>query len=279
MARSEKVSLELVQSMHDRFDPDENARAVIDAAGASDADMLVFPELFLTGYCLGRSVNSYAMAIDDTHIAEIAEAASDRGKAIVAGFPERSDEVRGQVHNSAAVFLPDRGVSTYRKMHLVDFDPFEEWAYYTPGKAPHVFEFKGVRFGVTICYDIFFPELVKYYALSGVDAVICISASPSTTRPFFEAIVPARAIENTVFMVYDNMVGMDGRIGFGGGGTNVGPRGEVLAKGPYFEEARVRATIDPEAIEQSRRHRPTIRDTTPEIYEMIIDRIKGKPTR
>lgn len=276
MARSDKVSLELVQSMHARFDPEENVRTVIDAVKRSDADMLIFPELFLTGYCLGRDANRYAMALDDPHIEEIADVASEGKKAIVAGFPERSGEVRGQIHNSAGLFLPDGSITSYRKMHLVDFDPFEEWAYYTPGRTPLMFEFKGIRFGLTICYDIFFPELVKYYALSGADAVICISASPSTTRPFFEAIIPARAIENTVYMVYDNMVGMDGRIDFWGGGTVVGPRGETISKGPYFEEARIRAMLDPEALEQSRRHRPTIRDTTPEIYEMLIDRIKGR---
>jgi predicted amidohydrolase len=261
--------------MHDRFDPPSNVEAVRRSAGSSDADLLVFPEMFLTGYCLGRDAYRYAMALDDPIMEEVAGIAQEHNKCIVAGFPQRSATIKGQIHNSAAVFKPDGSILSYAKMHLVDFDPFEEWAYYTPGKDPLLFEMGGMRFGVMICYDVFFPELTKYYALSGADAVICISASPSTTRPFFEAIIGARAIENTVYFLYSNMVGMDGRIDFWGGGTVVGPRGEVLAKGPYFEEASIRAELSLDVVERSRRHRPTIRDTTPEIYEMIIDRIKG----
>lgn len=276
MTQSQSVAVEIVQTMHRRFDPMSNVESVRKAALDTGADLLVFPELFLTGYCLGRDAYRYAMTLEDPPLKDISGIASESGSTIVAGFPEKSLEIKGQVHNSAGIFHPDGRIEVYRKMHLVDFDPFEEWAYYTPGKDPLMFSVNGIRFGVTICYDIFFPELAKYYALSGADAVICISASPSTTRPFFEAVIGARAIENTIYLIYDNMVGMDGRIDFWGGGTIVGPRGEVLAKGPYFEEARIRAELKAETLEQSRRHRPTIRDTTPEIYELIIDRIKGR---
>jgi predicted amidohydrolase len=277
MARSGSVSVELLQTMHRRFEPEHNLGSIRKAADDTSADLLVFPELFLTGYCLGRDAHRYAMSIEDPLLQGISGIARKTGRTIIVGFPERSLEIKGQVHNSAGIFHPDGRMEVYRKMHLVDFDPFEEWAYYTPGKNPLMFELNGIRFGMTICYDIFFPEMAKYYALSGADAVICISASPSTTRQFFEGVIGARAIENTLYVLYNNMVGMDGRIDFWGGGTIVGPRGEILAKGPYFEESKVRADLKAETLVQSRRHRPTIRDTTPELYEMIIDRIKGKP--
>lgn len=232
--------------------------------------------MFLTGYGLGRDVFKHSLDREGPVIGALSSLSRDSGKVIIAGFPEKSPSIRGQVHNTAGIFLPEGRVEYYRKLHLVDFDPFEEWAYFTPGKAPLMFEFKGLRFGVLICYDIFFPELCKYYALNGADALVCISASPNTTRPFFESIMTARAIENTCYFIYSNMVGPDGRMVFWGGGTVLDPRGAVMAKGKYFEDDDITSSLSRETLIESRHHRPTIRDTGPEIYERIIRTIKGE---
>ena len=129
MARSENVAVEIVQTMHRRFDPASNVETVRRAAVDTEADLLVFPELFLTGYCLGRDAYRFAMSKEDPYLQSISGIASETGMTIVAGFPEKNMEIKGQVHNSAGIFCPDGRIEVYRKMHLVDFDPFEEWAY------------------------------------------------------------------------------------------------------------------------------------------------------
>lgn len=249
-----------VQRRHRRFDVENNLKIVSAAADEGGADLLVFPEMFLTGYSLGDDVLSNALDLRGEVVQKLHKIARSSGSNILVGLPERSEKVRGQIHNSAVLIGPEGLRGAYRKMHLVDFGPFEEWAYFTPGDDPFIFELNGMRFGVMICYDIFFPELARYYALMGADVLICISASPSVTRPFFEELMKGRAIENTTYFVYSNMVGMDSRMDFWGGGAIIGPRGDVISKGPYFEEGDVVAELHPEVVSFARRFRPTIRD-------------------
>jgi predicted amidohydrolase len=98
------------------------------------------------------------------------------------------------------------------------------------------------------------------------------------TRYFFEEVMTARAIENTIYLLYSNMVGVDARMDFWGGGAIIGPRGETIAKGQYFEESSIKGTIDPELLSSARRNRPTIRDARPSIFRELarLDEI-GRP--
>lgn len=269
------LKIEIVQRFHKRFDTGFNLDIIKDSIKGSDAELLIFPEMFLTGYTLGDDVFKMAMSLDDPPIREIEEACGDHDKNIVFGFPERSSKIKGQVHNSACLVGPSGVMGSYKKMHLVDFGPFEEYAYFTPGSEPFTADINGYRIGLLICYDIFFPELVKYYAISGADLVICISASPSMTRRFFESVMTARAIENTVFFAYSNLTGFDSRMDFWGGSTVIGPRGDVISKAPYYEEASVIARIDERSLRTARRNRPTIRDTRQDLLERTADLKRG----
>ncbi|MCK5772770.1 MAG: carbon-nitrogen hydrolase family protein [Thermoplasmata archaeon] len=255
------LSVEVVQKKHERHDVAGNLLLIVNTVRDSAADLIVFPEMFLTGYTIGDDVFQMALESTSSLFDPLKKMLSESGKYVVLGFPERSTEIRGQVFNSALVIGPDGVMDTYRKSHLVDLGPFEEYSYYTPGNSLPIFEIKGMRFGIIICYDIFFPELTKYYALNGADCVICISASPSVTRDLFEILMKARAVENTIYFVYANLLGFDGRMDFGGGGAVIDPRGKEIAKGPYFEEGKVIANIDPRVIELTRKLRPTLRDT------------------
>ncbi len=255
------LSVEVVKKRHERHDVAGNLSLIVSIVRDSTADLIVFPEMFLTGYTIGDDVFQLALESTSSLFDPLKKMLSETGKYVVLGFPERSQEIRGQVFNSAVVIGPDGVMGTYRKSHLVDFGPFEEYSYYTPGNSLPVFEIKGIRFGIIICYDIFFPELTKYYALNGADCVICISASPSVTRDFFEMLMKARAVENTIYLVYSNLLGFDGSMDFWGGCAVIDPRGKEVAKGPYFEEGEVIAYIDPRVIELTRKILTTIRDT------------------
>jgi predicted amidohydrolase len=89
------------------------------------------------------------------------------------------------------------------------------------------------------------------------------------TKKFFESVMVARAIESTVFFAYSNMVGMDSRMDFWGGGALIGPRGNMIAKGPYYEEAVIQGQVDLHSLELARKHRPTIRDTNPVLLKEL----------
>ncbi|MGA1820149.1 MAG: carbon-nitrogen hydrolase family protein [Thermoplasmatota archaeon] len=271
------LSIEIVQKHHKRFDMDHNLDIIKGSLSSSDSRLLVFPEMFLTGYTLGSDVTSYSLGKDSEILGEIVDACRENDKYLMFGFPESSADIKGQVHNSAAAVGPKGILGTYRKMHLVDFGPFEEWAYFTPGSELVMVDVEGFRIGLTICYDIFFPELTKAYALSGADAVVCISASPSMTRKFFEKVMVARAIENTIFFAYSNMVGFDSRMNFWGGGALIGPTGSTIARGPYFKEAEIKGGIDAHSLTLSRKHRPTLRDSRKDLLERLplLKTLKG----
>lgn len=265
------LKIEISQRFHRRFEVDFNSRIIEEVVRGSEADLIIFPEMFLTGYTLGSDVNRLAVGADSDLIKGFEDIAKDTGKWMVFGFPERSPDIRGQIHNTAVVIGPEGVEGLYRKLHLVDFGPFEEYAYYAPGRDLTMVDINGMRFGIMICYDIFFPELSKYYALNGADGIICISASPSMTRRFFEIVMKARAVENTVFFVYSNLVGLDSRMDFWGGGAVIGPRGDMIAKGPYYEEASISAELDPGEIHAARRLRPTIRDTRSDVLRKLSE--------
>lgn len=185
------------------------------------------------------------------------------------GMPERDKRLRGHIYNSAVLALPDGSVGVYRKCHLANFGPFDEKRYFLPGRELPVFETPWGRLGVLICYDIFFPETVKTLALRGAELVVDISASPTQTRRFFEAVLPARAVESTVFVAYCNLVGTEGQLEFWGGSRVIGPRLEMKALGPDYEEAVVDAELDFSDLEAARPLRPTLRDTRPELVDEL----------
>lgn len=258
-------------------DVDANLKAILSLVKDSDADLVVFPELFLTGYVIKDDTRTCALELGSEPVRRISAAAKKHRRAVVFGMPEKSPSVRGQVHNTAVVALPDGSVGVYRKMHPVNFGPFEEMQYFTAGRELPLFDICGMRFGIIICYDLFFPELARAYALMGADAVLCISASPSTTRGFFETVMPARAIENTVYMLYSNQVGTQGNMVFPGGSVVYGPRGDLKARGELFSEQDLCAELDSEELRIARTFRPTIRDARPELLEHLarIKRIAG----
>jgi predicted amidohydrolase len=203
-------------------------------------------------------------------VKQVAKIASEHGTHIIFGMAEESEDVAGQFYNSSVLVYPDGRVERYRKMHLANFGPFEEHLYFGVGSDLPVFETKFGKLGMLICFDCFFPELSKIYALKGADILVCISASPSTTRVYFEKVIVSRAIENTVFFTYTNLVGTELNMVYWGGNTVVGPRGDVKAKGELFKEDNVQCELDLKELVTAREFRPTIRDTRPELFFEIM---------
>jgi 5-aminopentanamidase len=239
----------------------ENLDRISSTVESTDADLFVFPELFLTGYMVRDRVVTLAEDLDGESVSYLADLSDRTGKAIALGMPLNDPGSRGLVNNSAVMVTPDGKVQRYDKLHPANFGPFEEGINFTAGQTPAMFQMRGNGVGICICYDLFFPEICKAYAMQGADLLLCLSASPVTSRPAFETIIPARAVENTCPIAYVNNVGNQLNMVFFGGSQANDAGGKLLTKLPYLCEAVDVVDMDRLRTDVARRARPTIRDS------------------
>lgn len=235
-----------------------NVERVARACGDGDG-LVVFPEMFLTGYNIGDDVQRLALRPGDDRLGPLRDAARDHGAHAIVGGPLTTR--RGITHN-AALCVDDEGRETWiPKRALPNFTTFREHLWFTHGDEQPVWETRLGPVGISICYDLYFPEFQKQQVLEGAEVLVNLSASPSSSRRFFELLLPARAVENAVFSLYSNNVGAQDGIVFWGGSRAVGPRGDTIAETPPYEEAVARATLDLDDLRAAREFRPTIRDS------------------
>jgi predicted amidohydrolase len=233
--------------------------ADLDEHGPS-SDLVLFPELFLGGYNVGDAHHDLALDLEGPVLDELAQAARDHDTAVVVGGA-RASETRGLTHNSAFVLTPGGDHHAYDKVHLPTFNVFEEGLHFTPGDRGLIVELDDVTLGIAICYDLFFPEITKDLARSGADVIATISASPVTSTPYFDTVLPARALETTSFVAYCNLVGVQDGLAFGGGSQAISPLGDELVHAPKREEAVVTCEFDVDDVDLARKKRPVLRDT------------------
>ncbi len=249
-------------------DVDANAAAVEDALAHGD-DLVVFPELFLTGYNIGDDVQRLALTDDHPAVMRLAKACAANGTHLIVGGPHKERE--GILHNAALCIDADGGVTWIPKRALPNFTTFREALWFARGEKQPVWQTALGDIGVHICYDLYFPELQKRQVLDGADILVNISASPATSRRFFESLLPARAIENACFTLYSNNVGSQDGLVFWGGSQGYGPRAELLGRTEEYEEAVVRFDVDLSELGPAREFRPTIRDTDAADMEAVLE--------
>ncbi len=195
------------------------------AAGAMGADILVLPELFLTGYNIGRLVHELAEPRTGQSLAAMGAAARQSGCALCVGFPERDGD---SVYNAAALIdASGELVCVYRKMHLFGD---QEAALFSRGEELVVAGLAHSRVGLAICYDIEFPEVARELKRQCAEVVLVPTANmmPFTQVP--TALVRARALENAMTVAYANLCGSEGDMQFTGLSAIVGPDGLDLAR-------------------------------------------------
>ncbi|MFI5206213.1 MAG: carbon-nitrogen hydrolase family protein, partial [Candidatus Paceibacterales bacterium] len=146
---------------------------------------------------------------------------------------------------------------------------FEEKRYFRPGYEVASFQTDIGNIGLSICYDVFFPEVYRLTRLKGAQLMVCISASPAVRRAYFEILTSARALENTAFLAYVNLAGVEDGLQFWGGSRLVCPTGDVVAKAKYDEEDFVVCDVDFGDLKASETFIPTLRDLRPELYDRL----------
>ena len=241
---------------------DRLARAAGDAA-AQGADLLVCPEMFLTGYNIGGpAVRRLAQARDGDSVLAVGAIARESRVAILYGYPER--DAREAIYNAVQLVGSDGGsLANYRKTHL--FGELDRSMFSASAEGSPVVEVGGWRLGMLICYDVEFPENTRRLALAGADLIVAPTANMIPYEVVATTIVPARAFENQVYVAYANYCGSEAPIHYCGLSCIAAPDGSDAARAGQ-EEAVIVGELDRERMAASRRINTYLADRRPELY-------------
>jgi 5-aminopentanamidase len=217
------------------------------AAAARQAQVLVTPEMFISGYAIGRAA-AERLAEDRGGPTEaaVAELARRHHLAVVYGHPERAPD--GRAYNAATMIGPDGVVrGRHRKVHL--YGDVDRGQFTANEKRPAAFDFDGTQVGMLICYDVEFPEAVRSLAVGGARVVLVPTANMAGCDHVQDILVPARACENNCGVVYANYCGADDGFEYNGRSMICGPHGEVLAQADAKSEELVIADLPGQSAE------------------------------
>lgn len=220
--------------------------AAMDRAAADGIDLLVFPEGFLTGYHLPDiSAANVPPTSDATD--RIARHAQASGVAVVFGVLEAEAEL---LFNAAvAISAGGEILARYHKRAL-----FGDWekSVFTPGNELAIFEYGGFKIGILICYDLEFPELARQTAAAGADLIVVPTSLMVPYDEVADHLVPTRALENQVFVVYANRTGAEHGLGYVGKSSICAPIGQPLAKAGAEDMGIISAAVSLVAIGEAR---------------------------
>jgi 5-aminopentanamidase len=214
-------------------------------AAARQVEVLVTPEMFITGYGLRpNEVTRFAEEAGGRTETAVAEIARRHQIAVVYGYPERAGG--GRAYNAVTLVGPDGVVrGRHRKVHL--FGDLDRSLFAENTQPPVAFDFDGARVGMLICYDVEFPEAVRRLAVDGARTVLVPTANMVGYEDVPRLLVRARAYENGCGLVYANYCGADDVFEYGGLSVICGPGGEVLAQATADREELLVADIPGEA--------------------------------
>jgi len=261
----------------------EKHLAVIAEAKQSSIDLLVFPELSLTGYMLQDLVPTVACrpTSDDPIFKSLIEASHDLD--LVVGFV--NEDVRSRFYIAAAYLARGEVVQVHHKVYLPTYGLFDEGRFFAWGDAIRAFDTRFGRMGILICEDFWHASPPYLLWLDGADILLFTSASPGrglNTEPqlestrWVEEINQAYASLFTSFIVHSNRVGFEDGLNFWGGSTVFDPNGHKIAQGPYFEEALICSEIDLAGIHRTRARLPLLRDERTALVQRELGRILSK---
>ena len=263
---------------------DENLaahEAMIDGARSAGVNLLVFPELGLTGYLLQDLNAEVAMAADDPRLAALAKRAGPMST--VVGFVERAPDEQLLI---AAALMEDGEVRhVYRKSYLPNYGLFDERRFFGAGTQLRAVDSRlGVRLGLCICEDFWHLPVPYLLALDGAQVLGNISSSPGRdvaattegglgTAQSWSTIMRAYAQLTTTFVVFVNRVGVDESVTFWGGSQVIDPAGDVVFAAPLLQSGLFTAEIDLDAVRRERTALPLLRDERPEFVLRNLERL------
>jgi len=233
---------------------ERNKEKIISLLSNSDnTDLLVFPEMTLTGFTMKAS--EFAEDMDGESICFFSKIAVDYNTNVIAGFIERD---KTKVYNTL-VHIDKKGqaVCRYRKIHPFSYSGEDK--NFVKGTETKTTIIDGWKTGLSICYDLRFPELYRYYALERVAMIINIASWPESRAEHWKALLKARAIENQCYVIGVNRVGADPTLNYIGCSSIIDPMGEEIF-GVINEERIITADLTLNRTEEVRTRLPFLND-------------------
>ena len=232
---------------------------VVEAA-ARDSDLLLLPELWGSGYDL-KNAGTYATTLDDGLFAETAGLAAEHDLYI---YGSLLSSVHGDSTNTGVLFGPTGEIlAEYSKLHL--FRLMEEDQWLAPGPAPTLADAPWGKAGLSICYDLRFPELYRSYALQGAHVFLVPAQWPHPRLYHWQTLLRARAIENQTFVIACNRVGITDDTEFCGHSAIIDPWGEIIVEAGETP-VLLTADIDLGRVAEIRQKIPVFQDRRPNAY-------------
>lgn len=261
-----------------RGDVDQNlasAETALRAAANAGAELVVLPEMWTTSFVKEPTADllSEARAAEQT----ILQISAELGLIVVGGGLE---EEGGAHFNQCLVIDSGEVLGSYRKIHL--FSPHAEHRHLQPGAAPLILDTRFGKLGAMICYDIRFPELVRYYFHMGVEILAVPAQWPEARSDHWRTLLKARAIENQMFVLGCNRTGTEESLKneellvFPGDSYIVDPMGEVLAQGGGNDDP-ILAEIQLKKVRTIRRILPVHRDRQAQVYRSLWEPVWKAP--
>lgn len=281
MARPRKVLRAAVAQIDvELLDPGANERRHLERiqeARAERADLLLFPELSLTGYSVMRRGYEVAMTRDDPRLGRLAHAAG--GMAVVVGFIEEG--YAAQYYNSAAVLRYGRVEFIHRKLNLATYGELEEGKFFAPGRYVEPVDLKApFSAGILICADMWNPALVHLAALHGATVLLSPtnSARDSVSGAFsnpagWDAVLRFYAMIYGLPIVMANRVGREEALRFWGGSRILDPYGNLLQEAGEDEQGLLVADLDYADVRRARFELPTVRDSNLSLVQREVNRL------
>ena len=257
---------------------------IVRRAKDGGADLVVFPELSLSGYSIKDSNWDVAFRPDDRKFLSDLIRESEE-ITIILGVVEESKDFG--IHNSALFLEKGQATIVHRKTYPPTYGMFEELRYFSPGTEVKAFDSVHGRFGVLICEDFWHLPLPYILAQDGAQVIIGIAASP-TRLAGQEAMEIARVNSEqhrsyarllSSYLVFSNRVGFEDGVNFWGGSEIVGPGGDIIARGKFFEEDLIFGDIDENEVRRARRLSRHFLDDDPRLVQAELERINGKRFR
>jgi predicted amidohydrolase len=254
---------------------------LLDEARGRGADLVVFPELGLTGYQLQDLAAEVAMRLDDPRLAGLA--AATRDLSAVVSFVEESADHRLFI---AAALLEDGEIRhVHRKLFLPTYGLFDERRFFAPGDLLRATPSRlGVGIGLAVCEDFWHLTVPQLLALDGAQVLINVSSSPGRdlaatnevglgTATSWRNLMRTYAQLTTSVVVFCNRVGVDESISFWGGSEAIAPNGQALFSAPLFEEGLFVVEVPLADVRRERLALPLLRDERPELQVRELSRI------
>lgn len=255
----------------------------IESAVSDGIDLLVFPELSLTGYFLKDLTSAIALGLDAPELASLAE--QSLKISIIAGFIER--DPTGRMYNSVGLFEDGMLIGIHRKVHLCTYGMFQEGRDWAAGDRFRPIQSKHGLLGLLTCEDMWHQDGAYLYFIDGVDAIICCSASPARgvsesargpagpeleSNQVWRHLHEGLALHTRTWILYSNRVGWEDGVIFGGASRAVDPFGAEVGRIEGLDPGHLDVAISDATLQRSRQLTPLRRDAKPHLFLRELQR-------